>query len=97
MRLLVKDTGIGIAVEDQERVFERFERGAGQGRQAGAGLGLALVKSLVNLHGGTVAIESARGAGTTVICNLPKAATFPPATRASAGPEAGDRAASRTD
>jgi len=90
--LSVSDTGIGIAVEDQERVFERFERGAGQGRQAGAGLGLALVKSLVNLHGGTVAIESARGAGTTVLCHLPKATIFPPATRASAAPEAGDRA-----
>ena len=95
--LAVVDTGIGIAAEDQERVFERFERGAGQGRQAGAGLGLALVKSLVNLHGGTVSIESARGAGTTVLCHLPTAAGQPAPTRASAAPGAGDRAASRTD
>ena len=95
--LAVVDTGIGIAAEDQERVFERFERGAGQGRQAGAGLGLALVKSLVNLHGGTVSIESARGAGTTVLCHLPTVAGLPAPTRASAAPAAGDRAASRTD
>ncbi len=101
VELAVIDTGIGIAAEDHERVFERFERGAGQGRQAGAGLGLALVKSLVNLHGGTVSIESARGAGTTVLCRLPQTAAFPMmapgVTGASAGPEAGGRAASRTD
>lgn len=101
VELAVIDTGIGIAAEDHERVFERFERGAGQGRQAGAGLGLALVKSLINLHGGTVSIESARGAGTTVLCRLPQTAAFPTmapdATGASAGPEAGGRAASRTD
>lgn len=97
--LSVTDTGIGIAQEDHERVFERFERGPGQGRQAGAGLGLALVKSLIGLHGGTVTLESARGAGTTVICRLPSAAVFTGAIRpsASAGQEAGGRAASRTD
>jgi signal transduction histidine kinase len=97
LALSVSDTGIGIAREDHERVFERFERGPGQGRQAGAGLGLALVKSLVGLHGGTVAIDSARGAGTTVICRLPaetaRAAT--PAS-ASAARAAGGRGASRT-
>ncbi|MCK6449684.1 MAG: ATP-binding protein [Alphaproteobacteria bacterium] len=74
LTLSVVDTGIGIPVEDQDRVFEKFERGAGQGRQAGAGLGLALVKSLIELHGGQVQLHSARGAGTTVTCRLPGAA-----------------------
>ena len=68
--LSVADTGIGIPPSDQARVLEKFERGA---RQAGAGLGLALVKSLIELHGVTVAIESATGWGTRVICRLPAA------------------------
>jgi signal transduction histidine kinase len=68
--LTVADTGIGIPPSDQARVLEKFERGA---RQSGAGLGLALVKSLVELHGGTVALESATGWGTRIICRLPAA------------------------
>ena len=52
--LSVADTGIGIAPTDQARVFEKFERGV---RHSGAGLGLSLVKSLIELHGGTVMIE----------------------------------------
>ena len=68
LSLIVADTGIGIPLADQARVFERFERGR---RQSGAGLGLALVKSLIELHGGTVAIDSAPGRGTRIICRLP--------------------------
>ncbi len=69
--LAVADTGIGIAAADQARVFEKFERGNPQARESGAGLGLSLVKSLIELHGGTVAIESAPGRGTTILCRLP--------------------------
>jgi signal transduction histidine kinase len=69
--LAVVDTGIGIAASDQERVFEKFERGALRSREPGAGLGLSLVKSLIELHGGSVAIESGVGEGTTVLCRLP--------------------------
>jgi signal transduction histidine kinase len=66
--LAVADTGIGIARSDQARLFEKFERGS---RQSGAGLGLSLVKSLIELHGGTVAIESDTGHVTRIVCRLP--------------------------
>jgi signal transduction histidine kinase len=66
--LVVSDTGVGVAEEDQARVFEKFERGSG--RQAGAGLGLAHGKSFIELHGGTVELQSHPGQGTTVTCWL---------------------------
>ena len=66
---IVKDTGVGIALDDQSRVFERFER---RGRSSGAGLGLALVKSLIELHDGTVSLTSAPGEGTEVVCTVPR-------------------------
>ncbi|HEV2301470.1 MAG TPA: ATP-binding protein [Stellaceae bacterium] len=69
--LTVADTGIGIAATDHGRVFEKFERGDRRARQSGAGLGLSLVKSLIELHGGSVTLESAPGEGTRVICRLP--------------------------
>ena len=69
--LSVVDTGIGIAAADQERIFEKFERGKPNSREAGAGLGLSLVKSLIELHGGSVAIQSEPGEGTTISCRLP--------------------------
>jgi signal transduction histidine kinase len=70
LSLTVADTGIGIPPADQARVFEKFERGV---RQSGAGLGLSLVKNLIELHGGTVVIESASGQGTRITCRLPVA------------------------
>jgi signal transduction histidine kinase len=69
--LAVSDTGVGIPSADQERVLEMFERGNPQARQSGAGLGLSLVKSLIQLHGGTIDIDSALGKGTTISCRLP--------------------------
>lgn len=66
--LTVADTGIGIPRADQGRMLEKFERGP---RQSGAGLGLSLVKSLIELHGGTIGIESTVGQGTRIVCRLP--------------------------
>ncbi len=67
VRLWVSDTGRGIAQEDQSRVFDRFERRGGRG----AGLGLALVRSFVELHGGRVVLRSIPNEGTTVVFHLP--------------------------
>src|SRR5207248_7916324 len=69
----VSDTGVGIPTVDQERIFEKFERGNPQARESGAGLGLSLVKSLIELHGGSVSIQSTPGSGTTILCRLPSA------------------------
>ncbi|HEY4115126.1 MAG TPA: HAMP domain-containing sensor histidine kinase [Rhizomicrobium sp.] len=73
LSLAVRDTGMGIAPADQTRVFENF----GQGRHdvvtsdKGTGLGLPIVKGLVQAHGGTIRLESAVGEGTTVTIRFP--------------------------
>ncbi len=66
--ITVKDTGIGIPKECQERVFERFYRvDKGRDRKTGGtGLGLSIVKHIVLLYGGTIRLESAPGKGTTM-------------------------------
>ena len=63
LRLTVRDTGIGIAADELARVFERFYRsGRTDGRQIeGSGIGLALVRELVRLHGGDIDVDSALG------------------------------------
>jgi signal transduction histidine kinase len=67
----VTDRGPGIPVEMQARVFDRFETHGLGSRHRGTGLGLSIVRSLVELHGGTVALDSAVGRGTTVACLFP--------------------------
>jgi signal transduction histidine kinase len=67
----VRDTGVGISAEDQARIFEEFyQLGPGMA-QEGTGLGLALTKRLVDLHGGELTLESAPGAGSTFTVRLP--------------------------
>jgi signal transduction histidine kinase len=68
----VHDDGPGMPPEAFETVFRRFETRGNGGRRRGAGLGLSIVKSFVELHGGSVAIDSASGRGTTVICRFPR-------------------------
>ena len=73
--IAVRDSGLGIPAADLGRVFTPFEKisdGKTQ-RRSGAGLGLSLVKRIIELHGGRVAIESNEGNGTTVTCYLPQA------------------------
>ncbi|MHA6287726.1 sensor histidine kinase [Maricaulis sp. CAU 1757] len=67
LTLWVADDGEGIAPEKQATVFDRFARG----ERGGAGLGLALVKEIAQLHGGWVELQSEPGKGTVVACHLP--------------------------
>jgi two-component system cell cycle sensor histidine kinase PleC len=73
VRLAVTDTGIGIAPEDLARLARPFEQVEGQHSKTtqGTGLGLALTKSLIELHGGALVMESEPGRGTTVSFDLP--------------------------
>jgi two-component system OmpR family sensor kinase len=71
VRVAVADTGSGIVVEDLPRVFDRFYRGGGQARGARSGLGLAIVRRIVELHGQTVSLTSTPGVGTCVEFGLP--------------------------
>jgi len=68
----VRDNGRGIAPEHLPRVFDRFYRADSSRGSDGAGLGLALVKSIIDLHGGSAKIESEIGRGTTVTLLFPK-------------------------
>ncbi|MBD2530118.1 PAS domain S-box protein [Nostoc flagelliforme FACHB-838] len=67
----IKDRGIGISVGDQPRLFKPFHRGTNIGNIPGNGLGLALVKKLVDLHGGEISVASEVGIGTTFTIALP--------------------------
>jgi two-component system heavy metal sensor histidine kinase CusS len=69
----VSDNGSGIATEHLPRVFDRFYRAESSRGSDGAGLGLALVKSIVELHGGSAAIQSELNHGTTVVLRFPAA------------------------
>jgi PAS domain S-box-containing protein len=73
IELRVADTGIGIPAEAQAHLFERFYRVPGaQGRtHEGTGIGLSLVSELVQLHGGSIRVESQVGAGTTFVIRFP--------------------------
>jgi two-component system cell cycle sensor histidine kinase PleC len=73
VRVSVRDTGIGIAKDDLDRLAKPFEQIESQHSktQQGTGLGLALTKSLVEMHDGALEIESEPGAGTTVSFSLP--------------------------
>jgi signal transduction histidine kinase len=72
VRVEVADTGPGIAPEDQERIFEEFQQTeAGAAQREGTGLGLALSKRLVELHGGRIWVESELGEGSTFVFTLP--------------------------
>lgn len=76
-----EDTGIGIPEEDRGRVFTKFERGNNPEARRGAGLGLSLVKSFTELHGGRVELDSEPGRGTRVTCVLPARSGAPEAER----------------
>ncbi len=69
----VRDKGVGIAHEEQKRIFERFHRVPSPANQEipGAGLGLTVVEHIVKAHGGSVTVESSPGQGSTFSIRLP--------------------------
>ncbi|MBL9127364.1 MAG: hypothetical protein JNL97_06945, partial [Verrucomicrobiales bacterium] len=74
----VRDRGIGIPEADREWLFHAFHRGRNVGNRAGTGLGLVIVQRCLELHGGTIEVESAVGQGTTVTVRLPVFRDGPP-------------------
>ncbi|HZA50969.1 MAG TPA: sensor histidine kinase [Myxococcaceae bacterium] len=70
--LQVRDRGRGIALEDQERIFRKFERAVRGSDASGLGLGLFIVQEIVRVHGGTVRVESRPGEGSTFLVELPR-------------------------
>ena len=67
----VRDTGIGIQPQDMSHLFERFYRGEDTSGIPGTGLGLSIVKAVVDLHGGTLEIDTPPDASTRVTVRLP--------------------------
>jgi PAS domain S-box-containing protein len=74
VRLEVIDRGVGIAPENQERIFERFERVVSASEVSGLGLGLFITREIVRAHGGEVRVESQLGHGSHFIVELPRTA-----------------------
>jgi signal transduction histidine kinase len=73
VEIWVTDTGIGVAKEDQERIFQRFTQidSSTTRSQGGTGLGLAITKELVELHGGRIRVQSQLGKGSSFIFTIP--------------------------
>ncbi|HEU5440681.1 MAG TPA: ATP-binding protein [Ktedonobacterales bacterium] len=70
--LSVKDRGIGVPAQDTERIFQRYERASNVTNAIpGAGLGLAGARDIIALHGGSIAVQSEEGVGTTFVVRLP--------------------------
>ena len=76
VEIFVQDTGIGIAEEDIERIFEPFYRGKNVDAETGMGLGLSFVKEVVDLHGGRTLVHSEPGKGSTFSILLPIKGNF---------------------
>jgi signal transduction histidine kinase len=70
----IADQGVGIPAEDRDRVFERYFRGSNVAGTVGTGIGLHLVRIILDLHGGEIAVESREGEGTLFTVSLPGAA-----------------------
>ncbi len=71
--IIVQDNGIGFSMEDSTRIFRMFQRLHPETRYAGTGLGLAMCKKIVELHGGIINVESQEGKGSKFIVSLPVA------------------------
>jgi signal transduction histidine kinase len=72
VRLTVADRGIGIASQDVNRIFGRFQRAAPTRHYGGMGLGLYITRHIVDAHQGTISVDSAAGEGATFVVELPR-------------------------
>jgi signal transduction histidine kinase len=82
VRIAVRDQGRGISPTDQQRIFEQFERVAGNDGTGGLGLGLYITRQLVQAHGGSITVDSQPGQGSVFIVSLPLQAAAEAATPA---------------
>lgn len=72
IEIIVEDTGVGIPIEDKDKILQPFEKGKIKSSlNPGAGLGLSLAKNLIELHNGTIVVESQENQGTKITCLLP--------------------------
>ena len=71
IRLSVADTGIGIAPDEAEHIFDLFYRATNSRREGGMGIGLSVVKNIVDTHGWRIAVQSEKGTGTTFTITIP--------------------------
>ena len=67
----IRDTGVGIKNEDRERIFDRFYRSDTARNEEGTGLGLSISRTIIEAHGGDIAVESELGKGSTFTVVLP--------------------------
>ena len=81
--MTVEDRGVGIPEADRERLFERYYRGSNVAGIVGRGIGLYLAKTVIDLHGGGISVDSAEGKGSRFTVNIPGA---PPHDAARDGP-----------
>jgi signal transduction histidine kinase/HAMP domain-containing protein len=89
VRFVVEDTGVGIEAQHLPRIFDRFFRVAMESQPAGAGLGLAIAKEIVDAHGGTVAVQSQSGQGSRFSFTLQRADQPAPSENGEENHEAG--------
>lgn len=71
LKLSIKDCGIGIAKDDLNKIFDLFYRASSSRREEGMGIGLSVVKTIVNAHGWDISVESEQGRGTEFIITIP--------------------------
>lgn len=72
IRICVRDSGIGIPPDDIKRIFEPFHRADNVGSISGTGLGLSITKQAIDLHNGTITVESEVGQGTRFTVSFPR-------------------------
>ncbi|OFX11506.1 MAG: hypothetical protein A2516_01195 [Alphaproteobacteria bacterium RIFOXYD12_FULL_60_8] len=95
VEFVVADTGIGISAKDCARVFNSFAQTVAGIEAGGSGLGLSLVKTFVELHGGTVTLDSTPHKGTTVTCRLPTGGDRPAPSPTNSGAKPAGKKTSR--